>query len=112
MSTLRRIVAVVVAAGILFGCRARDEEILFPATQLKTLLSGRTWGGTILSLRQTADKEVALQIDFGGGEKSQVEFCVPADKASWQPFGALVVGVYNPSATPIGFSIEVIDAAG
>jgi hypothetical protein len=111
MSTLRRIVAVVVAAGILFGCRARDEEILFPTTQLKSLLSGRTWGGTILSLRQTADKEVALQIDFAG-EKSQVEFPVPADKADWQPFGALVMRVSNPSATPIGFLIEVTDAAG
>jgi hypothetical protein len=112
MRTLRRIVAVIAAAGILFGCRAKDEEILFSTRQLKSLLSGRTWGATRLFLTQTADKQGALQIDFGGGEKSQAEFPVPADKADWQPFGALVVRVSNPSATPIGFSIEVMDAAG
>ena len=108
MTPLCRIgVVALVAAGSLLGCHAKGKKTLFFATQLNELLTGRKSTGTKTALKRTAGKVDGLQIDFGEGEGSWAEFVLPADKADWRPFGALVVRVSNPSATPIGLSIEV-----
>ena len=110
-----RIVTVLalVTLGLAFAAREKDPGLIWSFERTDELQSITPVHARVLRLHNFATEgHFALQVDFEAVEQPQIEFSLAAVKPDWHAFGALGLDVNNPSDEPLGFSVEVEDAAG
>ena len=113
MTARTRIVLTLVAVGILLGFKGKDASLLWSFERPAELQSIQTSHVAITRIKQSPGAgHYALRLDFGAVERPQIEFSAADVRTDWRPFGALALDASNPSADPIGFSMEVEDETG
>lgn len=109
-------IAIFLAAVSIAFClagRAPDASLLYSFEQEPELQSIRATHARASRLKHyVTEGHYALQVDFEATEQPRIEFAVAASRTDWRPFGAIAVDANNPSDEPLGFSMEVEDAAG
>ena len=99
--------------GVSFAARPKDPALLYSFEREDELHGITTSHARVSRLHNYATEgHYALQIDFEAVDQPGIEFSAATVRTDWRPFGALAVDVMNPSEEPIGFSMEVEDAAG
>jgi hypothetical protein len=110
-----RTVSVFCLVGVffLFAAREKNPGLLWSFERADELRSITTAHARVTQLHNFATEgHYALQVDFEAVEQPQVELSAAAIRPDWRPLGALGLDVTNPSEEPLGFSLEVEDAAG
>ncbi len=110
-----RTVSVLCLAGavFLFAAREKNPGLLWSFERSDELRGITTSHARVTQLHNFAtERHYSLQVDFEAAEQPQIELSAAATRADWRPLGALGVDVTNPSEEPLGFSLEVEDAAG
>ena len=111
------LVVVILATAPVCSFEVRPDKsltsLLWSFERLEELQSIQLSHAGITRVRQfPTEGHYALQLDFEPVERPQIEFLLATVRTDWRPFGALALGVTNPSNEPIGFSIEAQDAKG
>jgi hypothetical protein len=101
------------SAVYLFAAREKNPGLLWSFERADELRGITTAHARVTQLHNFATEgHYALQVDFEAVEQPQIELSSAAIRADWRPFGALGLDVTNPSEESLGFSLEVVDAAG
>ncbi len=111
---MRTAISLFLAAVVCFlVAREKDPGLLWSFEQAADLRQIVTTHARVTQLHNFATEgHYALQVDFEAVDQPQVELSAAAIRADWHPSGALGIDVRNPSTEPLGFSLEVEDAAG
>ncbi len=107
------IVLYAVSIAYCLAARAADSTLLYSFEQEPDLQNIHATHARVSRLKHfVTDGHYALQVDFEATDQPRIEFAIAAAKSDWQPFGAIAVDATNPSDEPLGFTMEVEDAAG
>src|SRR5579864_588869 len=111
--SVMRIAAILCLVTFAFAAKEKNPGLLWSFERPEELQGIATARARILRLHNFATEgHYALQVDFEAVERPQIELDASAGKSDWHSFGALGLDVANSSTEPIGFSVEVEDAAG
>ncbi len=96
-----------------FAAREKDPGLIWSFERNEELQGITLSHARVTRLHNFATEgHYALQVDFEVVERPQIELSVLDVKPDWHTFGTLGLDVTNPSEEPLGFSVEVEDAAG
>jgi hypothetical protein len=108
-----KITIVVLGVTVFLGSSPGCGRSLWPFQPEDPLRNIHTSHAAISLIKQSSvSGTYGIRIEFEAAARPQAEFTVVSGQNDWRSFGALAVQVSNPSNKPIGFSIEVTDAAG